>query len=81
VGNNCDGLTGVTSVPGIDGSWTSGGTTLDESGSAVLLAAATISVAAAGEDGGALLAEAWAVKATLAASGAEPDTGTETSSS
>jgi hypothetical protein len=53
---------------------------VDEDGSAALLAAATTSVADA-ENGCAPPAEAFAVKATFAASGAAVDTGTETSSS
>src|SRR5215469_5089714 len=81
VGNSSDGLTGATLVPGIGGSATSGGSTLDEDGTVVaLLAAATISVAAA-EKGSAPLAEAFAVKATRVAGGAAADTGTEASSS
>jgi hypothetical protein len=81
VGNNCDGLTGETLVPGIAGRSTSGGTTMDDDGTvALLLVAATTSVADA-ENDSAPLAEACAVNATLAAAGAAVDTGTETSSS
>src|SRR5215469_342682 len=81
VGNNSEGLTGETLVPGIGGSETSGGTALDDAGSdAALLAAATTSVADAEEDSEPL-AEACAVKATGVPSGAAVDTGTETSSS
>jgi hypothetical protein len=53
---------------------------LDEDGTTALLVAATTSVADA-ENGDAPVAEAVAVKAMLAASGAEADTGTEISSS
>jgi hypothetical protein len=80
VGNNWDGLTGATLVPGIAGSPTSGGTTVDEDGTAALVAAATTSAADA-ENDSAPAADAFAVKATFAAEGAEVDTGTETSSS
>jgi len=88
VGNKSDGLTGETLVPGIGGSsnsggtrdCTSGGSAVDEDGSAELLRAATNSVADA-ENDNAPLAEAFAVKATCAAAGAEADTGSETSSS
>src|SRR5215469_744493 len=80
VGNSSDGLTGATLVPGIGGSATSGGSTLDEDGSVALLAAATTSVADA-EKGSAPFAEAFAVKATRVAGGAAADSGTEASSS
>jgi hypothetical protein len=77
VGNNCDGLTGATLVPGIAGSPASG-TTLDDD--VAVLAAATTSVADA-ENVWAPLAEACAVNATFAPTVAVVDTGTETSSS
>src|SRR5215472_8390723 len=77
MGNNSDGLTGETLVPGTGGSPTSGGTTVAEDGSVALLAAATTSVADAWAE---LTVEAArAVNVTVAPSGAAVDTGTETS--
>lgn len=80
VGKSSDGLTGATLVPGIGGSATSGGSTLDEDGSVVaVLVVATTSVAEAEED--CAPSVAFAVKATRVAGGAAADTGTEASSS
>lgn len=87
VGNNCEGLTAETPLPGIAGRTTSGGTTVDdedevdEEDDVAVLAAATVSVADAENDPAPPLAVATAVKATLPPMVAAVDTGTETSSS